>query len=1412
MKFGDALTFREDIFFDGAVQADWFYQEEKSRLVAENFVFHGRDYFGAGDETGRRTFTDTVQFVRDIVGKVAEEQRVNPLTLAIAGYGTGKSHLAVTLAELLSGAEYHPETYRRVIGHIANISPEAGREIASCTQRPNLVLVLNGMRDFNLHYELLKAAQRSLQLYGCSDEKLKSVNRALDTASRFFERNAHSDLFPACAAEHGYSETGEELVERLRRDLKGDDIETAFEVVNAAYERINGHEIRWDEGVSASAVLETLLREYCGISGPFHRIVILFDEFGRYLEFASSATAAQSGDSALQQIFECAQNAEGGVQVVNLIQSDIKTYLQRVDRTSNVSRYIGRYDASDKYRLSSNLETIFANLIERKDKAAFAQIIQAWQSKRESVWQDIFAQLNRWIPVTGIWKDYALFRRVAVEGIYPLHPLSSYMLSQLSDYLQNRSSLILLSGYVRGLSEQEILEGGEIPLIYPETLLNGDLFVEMLSAEEEGRQYSQHCIRYQNILRKHGDKLSEKSRQVLRANLAVRILRCRTESYADVKKALSLFSGLGEADVSAELEWLENEYAVLGYDERACCLDFLEDSSGAHDFRTFFRRMRAGVSFTEAALDETNIRNFAGIADLQPTQFATTHRIKTNEWQFEQDLFSIRDLSAALLENCLNKWKGAVSPEKPKGQLLWLYLNRETEEDALDNARRLAQKLTGSPIVLMLLDDADGRLENALCDYLTLRAVSDADRQKFGRHYEEKAQQTEENIRNAFDLLKKEKQRITPDGVAPMGARLPIALAEIFAETYPRALPFDFDGFDSKQPGKARKAFCSITRLLLSGPLHESAVRAFPSDVRNRLEATLFPNSAFSWKVISENYQIVPPGRRDVLSVYRELEHALPEGGSIPLNALLDKWLAPPYGMNDYAAVYMLAAFCANLGYCLRVILNESVYGVQAWKDEVIQDNKIDLPLIRQSVLKRVNAGAVADQYLRLFAKIDGLTDTEQAEPLSRQLDALKQAEELPEALSAQYQLARMKLQEGNRVKKAWNNAEEAVMSKYDLLLERRDIYAGLQAMEALKSYGFYNCFADTGYKISEAQKERIANLHKEIQGRVEPFLSGWIAEQRCKSVEKMSQYQTWMGRVQKLLNKVGYSQYAALAEKQASSELSSKEEIRARQELRKNCNEYASRAVTAAVPYTLLQEWKKRGEALLEQLKKYAPSMGKDGESLRDAVSEKAGEIAKAVQRISDDMNDIYADMDAISCAEDVEDMIERIRLVRRKGIPSNDERDFHALQDTLQEFYMKIEAWKGLQDDREQFQRTYEDLKRLYGASELEFDVLPILDGVADGIAQSMNRKERAWREQYLQAPQEDRSSLLMWIERTKILPGYLSEETRAEYLRKKERVEEKLSEAKIEDAIFYFKRLNRNERAVCLEKLSLIFSETE
>ena len=44
MELGKILEFRRDLYFEGAVQADWFYSQEKAAKVAENFVFHGKQY------------------------------------------------------------------------------------------------------------------------------------------------------------------------------------------------------------------------------------------------------------------------------------------------------------------------------------------------------------------------------------------------------------------------------------------------------------------------------------------------------------------------------------------------------------------------------------------------------------------------------------------------------------------------------------------------------------------------------------------------------------------------------------------------------------------------------------------------------------------------------------------------------------------------------------------------------------------------------------------------------------------------------------------------------------------------------------------------------------------------------------------------------------------------------------------------------------------------------------------------------------------------------------------------------------------------------------------------------------------------------------------------------------------------
>lgn len=923
MELGKILEFRKDLYFEGAVQADWFYSQDKASKVAENFVFHGSQYFGIEDQgVGNKKRIDTISLVEELVTKLNDE-RSNALSLAIADYGTGKSHLAVTLAQIFSGPDYMSETYERIISNINNIDAEAAERIRSLSKGRNFVMVINGMRDFNLHSEILKAAQRSLRLYGLPDDGLKKLNRAIETAEIFFDRNANSLIgqFERAANKRGWLSKGERLIQQIRDNLMTDDI--AFEIVNEVYSEINGQEIRWDEGLSASSILEMLVSEYCGMNGLFDHIILLFDEFGRYLEYTAGVNAAKSGESGLQQIFELTQktqNIEGYLHVINFIQRDIKAYLETVDQTKNVSRYIGRFDQSEKYYISSNLETVFANLIQRKDKLSFDKIIVNWQVCNEEKWKSIFSKMNKWLITKGMWKDYKMFRKVAVEGIYPMHPLSTFMLTNLSDYLQNRSSLTLISNYIEANANVDI-EVNPI-LIMPEQLIAGDLYTEMLSAEQEGRQKTQQCIKYDNVLRKFGDKLSDKSLSVLRANLICRVLRFRTTDYEDAIDALALCSGLSIQDIKAELKWLEDEYAVLEFDDHAGVFDFAEESNGAHDFKIIKKRMMANANIDKAILTTVKMQELAGVLEPQTTNFAVQKKITTNEWMFSQEMYPIEEFTVNKANGYVKEWETATSSTAAKGKLLWLYVNRDTNSECMENAQKLIALFDDKPIVVMLLNDSDNRLFDSLVEYTVLDNMDDTIRKKYDRHYLEDFSRAENNLKDEIDTLKKQRQHLLADQVEKLSLRMPVYLTNVFNNIYPDAIPFFFDGFVTKNNNIGNKAagyYCSFLKMLLSNSVSEVTIHNFVVDMRNRVEALFSTASSTSWKCINEKYRLTPPEEKQAKKVYEGIVDKINLQKELACKDIYATYCKPPYGMSEDVVTLMIAVVCANLSYCLRI-------------------------------------------------------------------------------------------------------------------------------------------------------------------------------------------------------------------------------------------------------------------------------------------------------------------------------------------------------------------------------------------------------------------------------------------------------------------------------------------------------------
>ena len=150
MQIRDILKFNKDKYFGGAVQANWFYDADKVSAIADSYVFHGPKYHGVNQQEWQNTsykLNDTATYAMKLA-KRASETESNRFCMTIAGYGTGKSHLSVALASLLSG---HDEELRQlVLKNISAADRQIGEEIIT-DLRKHLVIVLNGMRDFNLN-------------------------------------------------------------------------------------------------------------------------------------------------------------------------------------------------------------------------------------------------------------------------------------------------------------------------------------------------------------------------------------------------------------------------------------------------------------------------------------------------------------------------------------------------------------------------------------------------------------------------------------------------------------------------------------------------------------------------------------------------------------------------------------------------------------------------------------------------------------------------------------------------------------------------------------------------------------------------------------------------------------------------------------------------------------------------------------------------------------------------------------------------------------------------------------------------------------------------------------------------------------------------------------------------------------
>ena len=489
MKIGDLVSFHSENFFEGAVQLRWVTDRpEQAKQAANAFVFHGPHYHGAADAeadgiAGGYRLKDSASFVHELLGSIQgglRGEEHNPYWLVVAGYGSGKSHLALTCATLL--AEPTSATAQSIIANITKADEGLGLKVQQAVDaldRPALVITLDGMSGFHLGNALTQATLAQLQRHGVDTGAILALSPRFQLAEQFVERNyafrtnRFAERLPGMSVEAIYAQ--------LRNN--NEDVYTA---VDELYSETNGSHIPVVGQESAQELLNTLCEVYCGPEGAFSNVVIMFDEFGRYLEYAAEKPLL-AGDAALQQVFQGVQDNSNKIRFVGFIQYELKAYLKRFGSADlrQLQRYITRFDSAQKWYLSTNLETLFAHMIGKK------------QAVLDGVWQDTASQrsnetarqlMSHALPGYGrfpVWTDSEKFSRVIAQGCWPLHPLATWFLTRQRDVVQSRSALTFIKEMVERIAPEDAVTAGRLRQVSAAELVLQSMLPEMIAAERE---------------------------------------------------------------------------------------------------------------------------------------------------------------------------------------------------------------------------------------------------------------------------------------------------------------------------------------------------------------------------------------------------------------------------------------------------------------------------------------------------------------------------------------------------------------------------------------------------------------------------------------------------------------------------------------------------------------------------------------------------------------------------------------------------------------------------------------------------------------------------------------------------------------------------------------------------------------
>ncbi|MBK5965273.1 hypothetical protein CCR95_14545 [Thiocystis minor] len=1102
MNIGELVQFHSEHFFEGAVQLRWVREREaRAEEVARSFVFHGPRYHGAGeaDQEGvdrHYRLKDSASFVADLLDSILSGlagTEHNPYLLVVAGYGAGKSHLATTGAVLL-GAPQGPVA-TDIVARIAQADAAIGRAVEERLARlgkPVLVLCLDGMSGFHLGDALSQAVFAQLERYGVDAGAIRALSPRFQTAEQFVQRNF------AFRAETFARHLPGLDAETIGAGLRNQD-ETLYSAVDAIYTDANGSPIPVTGQESAQELINTLCEVYCGPDGAFASVVILFDEFGRYLEYAADKPQL-AGDLALQQIFQGVQDNSGKVRFIGFIQYALKTYLTRFSSAGlrQLQRYITRFDTAEKAYLSTNLETLFAHLI-GKDETRLAEV---WsQSRADGAQRITWQRMSRGLPGFErfpVWNEPEKFARVIAQGCWPLHPLATWFLTRQSDVVQSRSALTVVKEAIERIGAEPAISGGELRQVSAAELLLRHLLPEMLAAERGSGAAVAETL--QILLEKFQSHLTADQRLVLAGVAILEKMRVGKQTQTAMDDLLCEATALDAAAAQGAARALGQELGAIEWNADLGQYELIADASTRGQFQQWLRQRQSAL--TSEAVRDLFVRNAAKDGDLVdiPTDFGHLHDIATTEWFFEARWASVQTVENVLKE-AVQEWERAILPKEAKGRVIYLYLQADDDLAAVDatierclreETRRVGQ--AAMPVWVIGLADGEGAVAEHLGRiHIFTEPLAAEEQERFRRFVPEERERSRLALKEALAGMIRERRfwiagcEVIPDG------RLKNVGEAIFARVYPKVTPFPFDGFATAAGGGPADA-AQITRSLIARQVDGPWVQAQPKRLQNRVRSILVD----SWRVLASSGKLTAPGHPELKAMLDWLQTCHAEDPKRTLLISYRALIAPPYGMNAASAGLLLGLLLDGQHPPRRIVRQGEMVAASDWVNDAFSAkhgrHHLEQGLLETTTLRFLSEDS-AGRWRDLLERWEAEQNHERKVALGKEAEKMNQVDPLPAELDGNFKYLRdkseasaLKLRQFRAQLDEWENGIERA--------ERQNNVGELLRLSTLLLRRQQE--VSDGVHWSPTAVDACNDLLIPLREMVSQQVAGWIPRQSC--------------------------------------------------------------------------------------------------------------------------------------------------------------------------------------------------------------------------------------------------------------------------------------------------------------------------